>query len=219
MTIQNNSRQVPKKIETTSDINYYDILYVHLQVISERDENTNVRYLKGARLNFSELGRALGLSRQTAKRKFDGLKELKLVAFNETLQRWELPQLQPKDAFLVPQSTLRKIVTGLSKNAVSIYVYLLNRYYANKGQEFQFTLNALKSYCGISTKTTSNNYMITDILEILSLIGLIECERRTARDEGGQITTHYYLKSASVTLSSEGAKIDISPAAIKNKEC
>ena len=85
MTIQNNSRQVPKKIETTSDINYYDILYVHLYVISERDENTNVRYLKGARLNFSELGRALGLSRQTAKRKFDGLKELKLVAFNETL--------------------------------------------------------------------------------------------------------------------------------------
>lgn len=211
MRIQPNSRQVPKDIELTSSKEYYDILYVHLQVISEWDEKQNIRYLNLPRINYSELGRAIGVSRQTAARKFQGLQHMGLLQYNEESERWELPKLDQKQAFLLPQDTLRKIVTGLSANAVSVYVYLINRFYANGEEEFLFTLNALKSYCGLGTNTTSNNYIITDILEILSLLKLIQCEKRTSRDKDGQITTNFYLTSASPILSPEAAVIDISP--------
>ena len=93
MKIQPNSRQVPKDIEFTSSKDYYDILYVHLQVISDWDETNNVRYLNLPRINYSELGRAIGVSRQTAARKFHGLEHMDLLKYNEELSRWELPKL------------------------------------------------------------------------------------------------------------------------------
>jgi hypothetical protein len=52
---------------------------VHLQVISEWDEKQNIRYLNLPRINYSELGRAIGVSRQTAARKFQGLQHMGLL--------------------------------------------------------------------------------------------------------------------------------------------
>ena len=39
--------------------------------------------------------------------------------------------------------------------------YLLNCYYSNNCRPFQFTLDQIKSYIGISTSTRSNNDIIT----------------------------------------------------------
>ncbi len=113
------------------------------------------------------------MSRQTVSTKFKNLKELGLV--NELANGdYELRILEKELAFLVPYDTLKLITDALSENSVSTYVYLLNRYWANEGKPFQFTLEQIKSHIGICTTTRSNDNVITNILFVLEKIGLIK---------------------------------------------
>jgi hypothetical protein len=51
--------------------------------------------------------------------------------------------------------------------------------------------------CGLGVKTTSNNYIITDILEVLKKLGLIKYHSKTETDaKTGLCETHYYLTEA-----------------------
>jgi hypothetical protein len=53
-------------------------------------------------------------------------------------------------------------------------VYLLKRYYAEGQHKFIVTLRQIKEFIGISVTTTSNDFVVTDILHVLELLGLIE---------------------------------------------
>ena len=67
---------------------------------------------------------------------------------------------------------------SLNHNAISLFVYLLKRYIANNEQEYVVTMAQMKNFIGIASSTTSNNEVITDILEVLKLLGLVDYEYR-----------------------------------------
>lgn len=196
MSIQSNSRQVPTKAEIWAQKYYSDILYSHLQVISQLNPSQKRRYVPSDAVNFSALGEALGISRQTVSKRFYKLIELGLIT-KEDDGKVYLEVLEPQEAFLIPQETLRKLVSALSEKSVTIYTYLLQRYYANKGESFKFSITGLKDLCGLGIKTTSNNYIITDILEVLKKLRLIDyCVKTESDAKTGLCETHYYLTSA-----------------------
>lgn len=78
---------------------------------------------------------------------------------------------------------------ALSRYAVSLFVYLMNRYLAAGETEYQTTMAQMKEYIGIATSTTSNNDVINDILFVLTKLGLIEYEVRSKDNK-----THIYIK-------------------------
>lgn len=195
MTIQPNSRQVPKQHDIIIEKYYSDVLYSHLQVLSQKSD-TNVRYITKKDVNFSQLGIALNLSRQTVSKRFNKLIELNLLIPDEENNIYILPALSTDKAFLIPQETLRIMVNTLSENTINTYIYLANRFIANKEEPFDFTIVGVKEFCGLGTKSSSNNYIITDILQMLSFLGLIKYSLSKVV-ENGTIKTYYKLESVS----------------------
>lgn len=198
LSIKMNSRQVPDHKSICADKNYHDILYGYLQEVSTSDvddEGQITRYVEFPEVNFSELGRILGLSRQTVSKRMSNLEDIGLVIKNEKKKRYELVKLAANVAALIPQDTLKLLVDTLSDNSISTYVYLLSRYIANQERPFQFTLNQIKSNIGISTSTKSNDNTVTNILFILQKIGLIEYQLGTEShdSEFGNVKTIYWL--------------------------
>ena len=143
------------------------------------------------------------LSRQTVSTKFKNLKELGLVEeINKDI--FQLIELSADIAALVPYNTLKLITDTLNENSISTYVYLLNCYYSNNCQPFQFTLDQVKSYIGISTSTRSNNDIITNILYVLEKIGLIKYSLTTMKQEADtfqNVKTIYQLDWLTNTLN------------------
>lgn len=192
LTIKNNSRQIPDSKTICADKKYYDILYGWLQQVSEFDNG--IRYVDAKQINFSQLAKIFGLSRQTVSTKMKNLEKMGLVTKNETKKRYELLILDPNVAALIPYDTLKLLVDTLSENSISSYVYLLSRYIANNEKPFQFTLMQVKSYIGISTATKSNDEIITNILFVLQKIGLIKYSMTAEQgSEFGNIKTIYQI--------------------------
>jgi hypothetical protein len=71
----------------------------------------------------------------------------------------------------------------------------MNRYLAAGEQEYIVTMSQMKDYIGIATSTTSNNLIITDIMEVLAKLGLICYEYR---QEDGK--THIYIMRVENTI-------------------
>ena len=178
MKIQSNSRQIPSVISYTSDNRYNDLLYGVLQQKSYHEviNGVSIRYVDKKDIVFSKLCHFVGLSRQKTSQKFNNLIEKGLVQEdpNPKMKRYILNELDTTVASLVPLETLRKINNALSQHAISLFVYLMNRYIANGEKQFVATMSQMKDFIGVATRTTSNNNTITDILEILKLIGLVE---------------------------------------------
>ncbi|MBQ8762165.1 MAG: winged helix-turn-helix transcriptional regulator [Clostridia bacterium] len=195
MQIQRNSRQVPNTKDIVAQKYYSDILYCHLQVISQFDPETAERFVLNSDINYAALGNILGITRQTVSRRFAKLLELGLVAKKDNGD-YTLTRLSSNQAFLIPQATLSVLVSALNDNSITVYAYLLERYYAADEQRFSFSITGLKELCGLGTKTTSNNYIITNILNVLQKLGLITYSSNTTRTKGGQCETHYYLENA-----------------------
>lgn len=202
MTIQPNSRQVPKQHNLIIEKYYSDVLYSHLQVISQKT-NTNIRYITKKDANFSQLGVALNLSRQTVSKRFNKLIELGLIIPDEEKNIFILTKLNAEAAFLIPQDTLRQMVSTLNENTINTYVYLANRFIANGEKPFDFTIVSVKEFCGLGTKSSSNNYIVTDILHILSLLGLIKYSLIDII-ENNNIKTYYKLESVSNVVKNLG---------------
>jgi Mn-dependent DtxR family transcriptional regulator len=203
LKIQSDSRQVPKAKDICANKKYYDILYAYLQCISVRDEKSKIRYFSKKELNFSKLGEIFNLSRQTVSTKFKNLKELGLVVERDN-ETYKLVELSADLASLVPYKTLKLITDTLNENSISTYVYLLNCYYANGCQPFQFTLEQIKSYIGISTATRSNNDTVTNILYVLEKVGLIKYSLTTLKQEADtfqNVKTIYQLDWLTNTLN------------------
>ena len=201
LKIQPNSRQIPKLKTICADKKYYDILYAYLQCISTRDEVNGLRQFSKKEINFSKLGEMFNLTRQTVSTKFKNLQQLGLVI--EDKENYKLVELSADIASLIPYNTLKLITDTLSEHAISTYIYLLNCYYANGNRPFQFTLDQVKSYIGVSTSTRSNNDTVTNILYVLEKIGLIKYSLTTSKQEADtfqNIKTIYQLEWLTNTL-------------------
>lgn len=168
-------RQIPKTKEYCSNKEYYDILYGYLQQQSqwEQKKNNNRRYVDKSLINYSQLGRQLGISRQTASKKFKNLINLGLI-IDEPGDKYYLTPLSADIASLIPNPTLKLITDTLNEYSISVYVYLLMRYIANNEEIFQFKLSDVKKHIGICSTTRSNDEIITNILFVLQKIGLIK---------------------------------------------
>ena len=193
--IEKISRQIPSKQTICANKKYFDILYAYLQSISDWDEDTDIRTVNKSDVNFSRLGNMFGLSRQTVSTKFKNLMELGLIEeFNS--KQYRVIRLDNDLATLVPFETVKLLTDTLNENSISTYVYLFNRYYANKYKPFQFTLEQVKSFIGICTTTRSNDDVITNILFVLEKIGLIKYSLTTYQQENdtfNNIKTIYQL--------------------------
>lgn len=83
MQIQRNSRQVPNTKDIVAQKYYSDILYSHLQVISQFDPETAERFVLAADINYAAFGNTLGITRQTVSKRFNKLVELGLLTKKE----------------------------------------------------------------------------------------------------------------------------------------
>ena len=181
MKIEKNSRQVPSISTYTADKKYCGLLYGYLQELSycEVIDGEVTRYVDSSSFNYTTLGEAIGLKRVTASKKFKYLvEELGLIEFIEKEKRYKLINLDKSISSLVPYETLRQLNHSLSQNSISLYVYLMKRWYAEGQNEYQVTMSQMKSFIGIATTTTSNNDVINDILNVLTLLGLVKVEKR-----------------------------------------
>ena len=177
-------RQIPKTKEYCSNKEYYDILYGYLQQQSqwEQKKNNNRRYVDKSLINYSQLGRQLGISRQTASKKFKNLINLGLI-IDEPGDKYYLTPLSADIASLIPNPTLKLITDTLNEYSISVYVYLFMRYIANNEEIFQFKLSDVKKHIGICSTTRSNDEIITNILFVLQKIGLIKYHLTTLQQE------------------------------------
>ena len=190
-----NSRQIPSTRKICADKKFYDILYAYLQCISTREDEESARTFEKKEINFTKLAKIFNLSRQTVSAKFKNLKELGLIREVDD-QHYEIITLDNEIALLIPYPVLKLITDTLSENSVSVYVYLFNRYYANKDKPYQFTLEQIKKHIGICTTTRSNDEIITNILFVLQKLGLIKYSLRALKQENDNfdnIKTIYQL--------------------------
>lgn len=199
MTIIKNSRQIPKVKEITADPNYFDRLYTHLQIVSKLDQDTGTRTVAKKDIKFTELANIMQQTRQTVSKRFKGLIDKDLVRPLPNGD-YELPRLDHTQAFLLPERTAQGLVSAFTDNAITVYVYLLNRYIGNDEQPYEFSLATLKERCGMPTTNSSNNYIITSILDVLRSLGLIQYTQITKKDANGKFANHFVLASATNEL-------------------
>ena len=192
LKIQADSRQVPSIEKYTADKKYYDLLYGVLQEMSYSEKLPNEefsnRYVDKKDITYEKLGNKINVSRATASKYFKYLIDIDLIEEIKDEKRYKLNRLDNSIATLIPFTTLRQLNNSLNHNAISIYVYFLKRYVANKEQEFIYTRNQLKAFCGIATDTNSNDDVINDILQVLELLGLIE--RKYVQGEDNKTLTY-----------------------------
>lgn len=137
-----------------------------------------------ADINYAALGNTLGITRQTVSKRFNKLVELGLLVKKENGD-YTLTRLASEQAFLIPSNTLTVLVSALNDNSITVYAHLLERYFAAGEQKISFSIVGLKDLCGLGTKTTSNNYIITNILSVLQKLGLISYTVSTTRSKSG----------------------------------
>lgn len=203
MQIVSNSRQIPKTKEYIANSNYYDNLYGYLQAMSNWDGVLgHPRYVHKKDINYSRIAKDLNKSRQTISTKFklmlEGTEENEKSGLPPLVRKkdnvYELIALESNLAMLVPQSTLEILVSALNDHAISVYVYLFNRYYAGGRAPFQFTYTQLKGAIGIAVNSNGNNYIIKGILYVLEKIGLIKYSSKDVVNGLGQIVRVHYIE-------------------------
>ena len=173
---QADSRQIPKVKAYTASKKYNDLLYGVLQEMSQVTEEggVKIRYIVEKDVSYSQLGVRLGLTRQTVSTKFKNLISLGLIVEDSERKRFILKQLDQTDGSLIPFKTLKILNNTLSHNAISTFVYLLNRFIAAGEIPYVVTLKQVKEFIGIAASTSSNDDIVTDIFQVLKLIGLID---------------------------------------------
>ena len=177
LRIQKDSRQVPSVAGITANKKYFDIMYGYLQSISILADDHR-RYINKKDLTFDALGKKLHLSRQTAAAHFKSLMAIGLIEYDEKERRYWLTLLDRELSTLVPAHTLKMLTDTLNERTISLYVYLLNRYVAAGERAFRVTMLQMKNFVGISSRTTCNNDVISNILLVLEQLKLINiCKR------------------------------------------
>lgn len=205
------TRQIPKIEKICANKKYHDILYGYLQDHSQWDGiQGHRRYVDKGLVNFSQIGKLLGISRQTASTKFQNLVKLGLITDNPDQEgRYYLTILPAEVAGLIPEPTLKLIIDTLSEHCISAYLYLLLRYIANEEEPYTFLLTDIKKHIGICTTTRSNDQVITNILFVLQRIGLIKYSLTTLQQDNvdyKDVKTVYRIDFLTNYIEFEGVK-------------
>lgn len=199
LTIKTNSRQIPSSKQILSNAKYCDLLYSYLQGISSRDsEKNNCRYIQKKDIKFSSIAEQLNMSRQTISKKFKSMLEgqenaLPLIKYSQEEKKYYLIDLDRSIATLVQHNTLLIMISCLQQRVISIYVYLLNRYFASGCNEFSYTMEELKKAIGLGHKSTGNNYIINSALVVLKKLGLLNYRYQQVKNPGQHDKTVCYI--------------------------
>ena len=193
--ILENSRQIPKTKQYMSHPGYSDNIYGYLTSISHWDGiKGEPRYLYKHEMNYTNIAKQLGISRQTVSRKIHFMLDneepkkgeskqdfIPLIHYDPQQKLYILCPFETNLAMLVNQQTLFVMVSLFKDHVISAYVYLYNRYLANREKPFQFTYSQIKQSIGIGDKSRGNNDTVAVILYGLEKIGLLKWhQERTA---------------------------------------
>ncbi len=211
-----NERQIPQSKEYLCNPLYWDIVYGYIQVNSEWDGiEGHPRILPRKNAVFSKIGRYLGLSRQTVSKHFQDLGEgsksdgtgLNLIRKLENGD-YEIEILDSKIATLINVNTLRVLTSALNEHTISVYVYLYSRWKASGDKEFNFTYEQLKKIIGIGSDSTSNNYIVKDILNVLVAMQLLVLDiDTTSLSDNGGYKTIFKVKKMNDTITDHIAEL------------
>ena len=186
--IETNSRQMPVSTSIVREKDYCDLLYAWLQCNSERvSEDRHDRRIEKSKIKWTaiekDFTRALSdgteekvMSRKTIAKYFKHLEDEGLILLNENDGYYYLKLLGNESARLIEYNTLSKLMNVFQKNSISIYIYLLNKYWAAGYSPFIATMKQIKDFIGIASTTTSNNLIIDDTIDILKRLGLLDYE-------------------------------------------
>lgn len=194
-----NSRQIPTDEEITSQKTYFDKLYGYLQAISEKDEASGQRFFR--KPSYKEIHETILVSEDTIAKHFKELESSGLI-IKSSLQKkiYFLKCFPSNEAYLIPKETIHYLACTQKQHTITIYVYLLRRFVANKEKEFMFTIDNLKNICGECITSRANNDKYRFILSTLRDIGLIDCELRTIV-ENNIPKKHWYCTMAKQTYT------------------
>lgn len=180
---------MPKRREDIVDKRYSDLVYAWFQINSEWDGAGENRWIMKRDASFIRIAEELGMSRQTVSIKVKNLLKMNdLLIYNNKLKRYEIIKQPGNVMMLIEHNTLRKMVSSLNENTINVYIYLLSRFLANDEEYYEFSIRQIKEFIGIGITTRSNDYIVSDILDILRRIGLIEY--KIIRRSNGQQQIH-----------------------------
>ena len=164
-------RQVVSDKSITSSKSFNDYLYGWL-VLKAQEENGE-RFVMKRSFVFSKMEKELGMTRKTLAKYFDYLLEVGLVV--DSKDKWTITDLG-EDGFWLETNILQKLVEMKQRYAITIYVYLVKGYWMvgqHKKKNLPIILDNVKDQIGISKQSRSNNNTITDVLENLREMGLL----------------------------------------------
>lgn len=195
MEMQHNSRQIPSNERYTANKKYSDLVYGYLQQKSTLDEANGIRFLMKKEIKYTQMAEDLGLSRQTASRKFNDLIAEDLVYYDEDNKRYVLTKLEADLAALLPCDTVRVLCVNLKERSLSTLAYLLKSYFQHGQTSYEINLDILKAHVGLSVDNRGrNNQTIKDILLLLKKLGFIEYHiDRDFNAESGGFKTKYII--------------------------
>ena len=197
MQVFYDSRQIPSDKSLTGNKKYSDLLYGYLQVVSEREEGTNIRYIDKKNLKFTKIAADLQISRQTVASRLNNLIDMGLLKYDEVKKRYEFITIQKDLAALLPKPTVRILCNTLRERSLSILAYLLKSYFKHGQKPFNINIDVLKAQVGLSSANRgTNNEVITDTLILLKKLGFIDYKVVKEMDKvSGGFKTVYILLS------------------------
>ena len=197
MQVFYDSRQIPSDKSLTGNKKYSDLLYGYLQVVSEREEGTNIRYIEKKNLKFTKIAADLQISRQTVASRLNNLIDMGLLKYDEVKKRYEFITIQKDLAALLPKPTVRILCNTLRERCLSILAYLLKSYFQHGQKPFNINIDILKAQVGLSSANRgTNNEVITDTLILLKKLGFIDYKVVKEMDKvSGGFKTVYILLS------------------------
>ena len=197
MQVFYDSRQIPSDKSLTGNKKYSDLLYGYLQVVSEREEGTNIRYIEKKNLKFTKIAADLQISRQTVASRLNNLIDMGLLKYDEVKKRYEFITIQKDLAALLPKPTVRILCNTLRERSLSILAYLLKSYFQHGQKPFNINIDVLKTQVGLSSANRgTNNEVITDTLILLKKLGFIDYKVVKEMDKvSGGFKTVYILLS------------------------
>ena len=197
MQVFYDSRQIPSDKSLTGNKKYSDLLYGYLQVVSEREEETNIRYIEKKNLKFTKIAADLQISRQTVASRLNNLIDMGLLKYDEVKKRYEFITIQKDLAALLPKPTVRILCNTLRERSLTILAYLLKSYFQHGQKPFNINIDVLKAQVGLSSANRgTNNEVITDTLILLKKLGFIDYKIVKEMDKvSGGFKTVYILLS------------------------
>lgn len=159
-----NSRQFPSKDTMLKDKKMHDILYMLMQSMSEwSGDHSTPRYVLKEKVNKSQMAKACGYkTRNTLYTHLTNL--VKEGYIQETDAMYLLPNFKPGEYFLIPYDTALFLIDTQATNVIKVYVYLANRWMANRQQGFGITYKKLCDTIGIYWNDQRNRDTISSIL-------------------------------------------------------